>query len=149
MRFPAQVRHETLVRHHALIPTTDEGRALLKKLGDDDDVMVTVTKTRNIRQFKLFWALCEVIGRGVDMTKYDVKAELCERTRHLEPEFRSDGSMRWRPKSIAFENMPQEEFERFFELATIKASDMLGSAPKQILEEVNRLLDPHYPRSAA
>lgn len=135
-RFPA--RHQG----NALVPLTQEGRDALNSIERGKDVMVTITKARRIRQFRLFWKLCEVVADNFDVTKDAIKDEFCEKTGHVFPEFRADGSMRLKPKSIAFENMPQEEFETFFKLAVNHAAAMLGNAPQEVIDHVNSLLDP-------
>lgn len=142
-RFPA------IRKGNALVPSTQDGRDELNKIDHGQDVIITVTRARRIRQHNLFWKLCEVLADHFDVTKDAIKDELCERTGHVEPIFYSDGSMRLRPKSIAFENMPQDHFEAFFRLATNKAVDMLGAAPQDVLDHIFSLLEQHSAPSIA
>lgn len=135
-RFPA--RHQG----DSLVPLNQEGRDALNRVPHGGDVMISITKARNIRQHNLFWKLCEVVANNFDVTKDAIKDEFCEKTGHVYPEFRADGSMRLKPKSIAFENMKQDEFEAFFKLVINYAASMLGSAPQEVIDHVNSLLDP-------
>ena len=129
---------------NAFVPGTQDGRDFLNRVPHGGDVMISVTTERNIRQHNLFWALCEVVADHFEITKDAAKEELCTRTGHVEPVFYSDGSMRLRPKSIAFENMPQSSFDPFFRLAQAKVIDWLGSAPQEVIDHILSLLDPHY-----
>lgn len=135
-RFPARIVGNSFV------PTTQDGRDFLNwnRARHGGDVMISVTTARNVQQHKLFWSLCTVLADHFDVTKEAIKEELCERTGHVEPVFYSDGSMRLKPKSIAFENMPQEEFAQFFRLAANVAATMLGSAPQEVIEHLNSML---------
>lgn len=129
---------------NAFVPTTQDGRDAVNSVAHGADVMVSFTKARNIRQFRLFWALCEIVADHFEVTKEAAKEELCTRTGHVEPVFYSDGSMRLRPKSIAFENMPQDMFDPFFRLAISKVIDWLGSAPQEVIDHVFSLIDPAH-----
>lgn len=145
MRFPARIVA------NALVPATQDGRDFLNtnRGRHGGDVMISVTTARNLRQHNLFWKLCEALADHFSVTKEAIKEELCEKAGHVEPVFYSDGSMRLKPKSIAFENMPQEEFAQFFRLAISKAADMLGNAPQEIVDHVNSLLESPEHRHAA
>lgn len=129
----------------AFVPGTQDGRDFLNRVPHGGDVMISVTTARNMRQHRLWWALCGVLAEHFGMTKENMKDELCEKIGHVDPVFYSDGSMRLRAKSIACENMPAEEFDEFFRLTTAKAADMLDSAPQEVIDHVNSMLDPqHY-----
>jgi hypothetical protein len=45
--------------------------------------------------------------------------------------------------------MKADEFDRFFRLATVKAADMIGADQRELLDEINTLLETHYPGRAA
>lgn len=142
-RFPAVRKGQSFV------PSTQDGRDFLNRVAHGGDVMISVTTARNIRQFNLFWALCEIVADHFEITKEAAKEELCTRTGHVEPVFYSDGSMRLRPKSIAFENMPQDAFDPFFKLAVSKVIDWLGAAPQEVIDHVFSLIDPAHSPSIA
>lgn len=134
-RFPAQRRG------NALVPTTQDGRDVVNKLEHGSDVMVSVTPARNVRQFRLFWALCGVVAEHYEVAKEAIKDELLRETGHVEPVFYRDGSMRIEAKSVAWENMPPDEFDAFFKLAIAKVCEWLGSAPKELRDHVLSMVD--------
>jgi hypothetical protein len=135
-------KHPFVRRGRALVPTTQDGRDAVNALEEGQRVMVAVTPARNVRQFCLFWAACQVVAEATDTTKDSVKDWLLLKLNYSEPIFYPDGTMRIVTKSIAWENMPQDEFETFFDAAILKMSELLAVAPTELRQRFDDLLDP-------
>lgn len=139
----------------SLVPTTQDGRDEVNRLSSDAEVMVSVTPARNARQFRLFWALCEVIADNSEIynTKRKASDALLYFTSNVDIFINHLGQMMVVPKSLAWENMKPEEFEAFFQDAKPVLFKLLGAKTKgdraAIIEHINTMLDPNYAPSIA
>lgn len=136
-------KHPFIKRGLGLFPTTQDGRDAVNALDEGQAVMVAVTPARNVEQFRLYWAACQIAGDATDTTKRAVSDWLLEKLNYVDLIFRPDGSMKLEPKSIAWENMPPDEFEAFFNAAILKISDLLAVTPKEFRQRFDDLLDPN------
>ena len=104
-------------------------------------VMMESKTARNPEQHDLYWALCDLVAFQTDTTKRAVSDWLLTKTNMVDMLFYPDGEMQLRPKSIAWESMEQTEFDEFFQRAVPLIADLLGSAPKEVLQCFYDLLD--------
>jgi len=129
-------------RGRALVPTNQDGRDAVNALDEGQVIMVSLTPARNVKQFQLFWTACQIAAEATDTTKDAVKDWLLMKLGYCEPMFYPDGSMRIVSKSIAWENMPPDEFATFFNAAILKIAELLESSPADVRKRFDDLLDP-------
>lgn len=142
-------RHPFQRRGHALVPVTQDGRDAVNRIAHGAEVMASIQPARNVRQFRLFWALCEILSDNSSDydTKEKAKKGLLYATGHVDIWFDHAGAMHIDPRSIAFENMKPDEFDDFFRAAVRKICDWLGTAPDEVIERVNDMVDAPRPAS--
>lgn len=107
-------------RHHImphLIPADESSAEEMRRLKPGQHVIVEVKRARNPRQFRLYWALIGVIfdHQSRYATRQDLSDALKVAVGHYEEVGKRGEHVIVRPKSIAFANMPQPEFEDFFD----------------------------------
>lgn len=124
------------------VPVGKQGREALFAIADGAKFAADFRTARNPLQHDLFWSLCELVADTTDTTKDAVKRWLLVKTGFVDMIFLPDGAMRIDPKSIAWESMEQSEFNSFFRAAVHAIAELLGSAPKEVLDRFNDLLDP-------
>lgn len=134
-RFPAQRRGA------ALVPTTQEGRDAVNSLQHGAGVMVSISQPINVRQFRLFWKLCQEVAEHYDVTKEAIKDDLCIAVRHCDVQFQRDGSFKLVPKSIAVETWKERRFDEFFQLCVNKVCEWMGTEPREVREHILSLID--------
>lgn len=129
-------------RHgNLLVPAGKDGKEAIEAIKEGARVVIDVRASRNPSQHALFWALCDLVAEATDSAKEAVKEWLLEQCGFVDLIFYPDGSMKVRPKSIAWESMEQAEFNSFFRLAVPKIADLLGSAPKEVWKRFEDMLD--------
>ena len=94
-----------------LIPTDDESRAVLGRLGDGECVQVELTRARSVQWNKMYFGICRQIGINQDpqRTEHSIDAELRIRAGHFEVIF-IDGHEVRMPKRIAFAHLSADEW---------------------------------------
>ena len=111
------------------------------------DVTITATQSRNVRQFRLFWALAKKIAdSGVlgDADSRDVVNYLllkCKHVRYVTNKHRDGEETTPIVKSIRFAQMDQTEFNRLFQRALyIVTSEILPEMPDgELRAEVEKM----------
>lgn len=136
-------KHPFIRRGRVLVPTTQDGRDAVNAIEEGHEVMAAITPARNVRQFRMYWTACQIVAEATDTTKDSVSDWLLLKLNYCDPIFYPDGSMRIVTKSIAWENMPPDEFETFFNAAILKISELLQVAPKEFRQRFADLLDPN------
>jgi len=128
---------------NALVPASREAAEELRGVADGKHLMVTLKAPRNIRQFNLFWALCEIVAEHSEIydTKEKAKKGLLFATGHVDTWMDVDGRLHLDPKSIAFESMTQSEFATFFEAAVRVVCQWLGTAPADVRNRAGEMID--------
>jgi hypothetical protein len=95
-------------------PVSEE---MLLEIPTTKDVLVTVKSPRNLRQFRLAWALADIISKSVDWLQDRETAMdwLKIKSRHVKmiSDPRS-GAKAFVPRSIAFASLDQAGFTRLF-----------------------------------
>ena len=90
----------------------------LSKVPADRDVMVTIKTPRNLRQFRLAWALADKISDAVDFLpdRESSMEWLKIKARHVKLiQDPRTGQVAIIPKSIAFASITQDQFKRVFD----------------------------------
>lgn len=129
------------VKDH-VVPVDKRGREAMFAIPDGAKFMAEFRTARNPEQHALFFTMCDLLAEQTDTTKEAAKRWLLLKTGFTEMIFLPDGSMRIDPKSIAFEQMEQTEFDSFFRAAVRAAGELLHAAPKDVIDRFNDLLDP-------
>lgn len=124
------------------VPESPEGMEALLAIKDGTTFMADIRGARNPLQHKLFWKLCTVVADAEDDDKDNVKKWLLRQINYIDVSFDPDGTMHIETKSIAFEKMEQAVFARLFNACIPVIAARLGSAPAEIIQQFNALLDP-------
>jgi hypothetical protein len=98
-----------------LVPADAVSAEMLQEVPMYTGVMVTVKVPRNIRQFRLAWALADIISKSVDWlqdreSSMDWLKIKCRHVRMIHDP--RSGNVVIVPKSISFASLPQEGFAR-------------------------------------
>jgi hypothetical protein len=109
-----------------LIPVDDSAKEALLAIKDGSKCMGEIRGARNLDQHRLYWALCQLVAEADDDTKENVKKWLCIKCNHVDIWFEPDGKMHVDPASIAYESMPQAEFNQMFQEAVHHIAARLG-----------------------
>lgn len=136
-------------RFNSLVPTDEEAQAVLGKVKMGESVTVEIKRARNPRQHRLYWALIGKLFEHQDtyttQKQYSnaIKCAVgwCDTTEL------TNGKLMMVPKSISFANMPQSDFEPFFEkvldLVTTKIWPNL--AKEELRQEIEQMITPSIP----
>lgn len=110
-----------------LIPTSQEGRDQIAALKADKEVMVHIHAARNPRHHRMFFALLnKVIEGGAWDGDTDSLIDAVKlATGHVDRFVTRDGQLAYKMKSIKYESMPQDKFNRFFDRAVFYVSTNL------------------------
>lgn len=125
-----------------LVPTDDDAWAALHAHGKDKEVLVEIKGARNIKQLRLFWALCQVVAENDE--HYDTKAKarngILRALEHVDTFVDRGGNLHIEVKSIAEGSMTQAEFNNLFTDAVNLVCKWLGTQPKDIQDQVHRMI---------
>jgi len=109
-----------------------------------DQVMLDIRRPRSLPQHNLFWALAQIAAdnnpgclSGKDEAADCIKMA-CGLTKTTHIKYEGKWYVRKAPASIAFESMPQDEFNEFFEkaIAYVCAELVPGLDPETLEMEV-------------
>ena len=127
-----------------LVPdATDERSAgALKGIKIGQPVMVDVTRPRNIKLLRLYWAMVGKIASAVDRTSREVDHIIKLETGLYTMVKRANGDMTLVPGSIAFANMEEPDFKEFFERCcrVISTEWLPHMTAKQVQTEVLKMM---------
>lgn len=100
-----------------LVPADEQAEEELRKLKPGQATLVEVKRARNERQHRLYWVLIGVIfdHQSSHATREDLSDAIKVAVGHYDEVGKRGEHVIVRPKSIAFANMPQPEFEQFFD----------------------------------
>jgi len=101
-------------RMSALYPADEMAEEQLSRIKQDEEVRVEIKRVRNPKQLRLWWALCGVLADYADWCSDRETASdwLKLSIGHAEYHESPDGKTWCRPKSIAFGNCPQDQFDQ-------------------------------------
>jgi len=116
-----------------LAPRTQMGADDLATIPPNKDLLVSIRTPRNVEQFELAWVLAGEVANACDwLLDKDEAMDLlklkCKHVRWVTEPARNGKPQRtyMMPKSIAWESLTQERFERFFNrMIYIVCSDIL------------------------
>lgn len=136
-----------------LMPVDADGLELIEAIKGDRPVMVKVHAPRNVRHHRMLFALIrEVIDGGAwegsEDTLRDALKIACG---CVDTIIGLDGRAYYKPRSMAFESMSQDEFTRFFDRAVFYVSTrLLGDADWESLRDrIGEIVDGDLGRRAA
>lgn len=119
-----------------LVPADEQAEEEVRKLKPGQATLVEVKRARNERQHRLYWALIGVIfdHQSRYATRQDLSDALKVAVGHYEEVGKRGEHVIVRPKSIAFANMPQADFEQFFErvVAFVCANIIPGTTDNEL-----------------
>lgn len=100
-----------------LAPVDDQGRDAIAKVKMGKQVEVTIKRARNAKQHRLYWALIHLCHsqQSTYATQEDLSDAIKIAVGHCTSYPLLNGKIMMKPKSIAFANMAQDQFEQFFE----------------------------------
>lgn len=118
-------------------PATENDEAKLRRIPVGDLLPVHIRKPRNAGLHRKFFALVKLISEN--SPRYDsLEAAILElkiRAGHYREHITLDGEVVFLPKSIAYEEMEQADFEIFFERCVeIACSELIPYIPRDKLE---------------
>lgn len=125
-----------------LVPTDDDAWAALRAHRMGTEVTADIKGARNLRQLRLFWALCAVVAENDDHydTKDKAKEGILRELHHVNTFVDRDGNLHVSTKSIAFESMKQAEFNVLFNDAINLICQWLGTQPKDVRDHVYQMV---------
>lgn len=108
-------------------------------LKDGDEFIAETRGARNLKQLKLWWALCQlVVEAGYNSEVWHHREQVSKAikfaTKHVDHWCDNDGRLHIDPKSIAFESLSQEDFDPIFRQALEVVLGWLGAAPKDMAD---------------
>jgi hypothetical protein len=133
---------------YALIPTDDEGKALLSTVKDGREVVVSIKIARNPAHHRLLFAMLNfVVHHGSAFTSTDQALIALKIACGLVDPYidAKSGKTFFVPRSIAFESMAQTEFSDFFNRATYVICDRwmpAGTTAEAVRAEILAMCDP-------
>lgn len=106
---------------NSLVPTDEEGRHGLEKLGDGECIEVTIVRPRSLQWHRMYFGICKLIGENQDPQRDadSIDYELRIRSGHYDV-ITIDGHEVRVPKRIAFAKLSAERWAALwpqFELA--------------------------------
>jgi len=124
---------------NAARPANPEAEAILKRIRNGDEFVVTVKRPRNLRHHKKFWALMNLVfeNQGHYENVDNMVAAMKTAVGHCDFMPSKDGkTMIAIPKSIAFHKMDQKQFETFYESClSVIAKHFIPSIDKDDLRQ--------------
>jgi hypothetical protein len=151
----------------AIRPVDDIGREALQHYPDDAVFWVDTKRPRNLRHHRLYWKLIEVVHENLEAELFPTKEELHEAVKimtglrrriwlppgspldwhedgRIKARVGPDGLFVYRPLSISFERMGQDEFSAYYErVADLLARWFLpGVTSAELRREVEAMILP-------
>jgi hypothetical protein len=121
-----------------LVPADEESAKLCTKLKVGQQVRAEVVRMRSPEQHRLWWALASIAfdQQSFYATLEDFAGAIKCALGHAYIVTMPDGSVLQRPKSIAFGNMKQAEFQQFFDATEKLLSEKMGISIETLRGEV-------------
>jgi len=128
-------------------PAEEDGVLQHGKLSPGDMLYGKIWRSRSLPQHRLFWGLLRLVAEA---TEYETPENLllhlkiwlgkCQPVKLRRPA----GKITLSPDSIAFEEMPQDEFQEFFDnsVRIICETVIPGSNREELLAQAQRMLGP-------
>jgi hypothetical protein len=120
-----------------LVPADDAAAKVRARRKPGAFLKADVSEVRSPDQLRKYWALITKAWENQDhyATKEDLSAAALCAVGHCYRIVRPDGSVVERPKSIAFGNLPQDEFNQIFDAVAKLLAETLGVTPDALRGE--------------
>lgn len=124
-----------------LVPVDQESTDAVMSFQADKDLLCRISGPRNLKQLRMFWALCNIVAENDDTytTKEAAKQAIMRDLKYVDFFLGKDGTINIVTKSIALESMKQPEFNEFFKGAIDLVAGWLKTQPKEISDRVNEI----------
>lgn len=141
------VNQELLDEHldrPCLIPAVEKTHDYLSRREDFARLSGTVSQPRNLEQHKLFWKVLELVSENLPndyvggCSKEQLKDTLCVAIGHCTSVYVLDKGWAFYPKSIAFDQCTQTEFQNVFDRVMEKIAERFGMDVDVLLEEARQ-----------
>ena len=121
-----------------LIPDCDETREILKKIKNGDGVILDYKPKRNFKFHRRLFALLNLIFENQDYYKsIDNILEMCKfKAGYFETIITHKGEKHYKTKSIAFDEMDNAEFEKFYSKCIDVALELTGINQKNLEQQI-------------
>ena len=122
----------------ALIPDGNESYEVLDKIVQHHRVVVSIHKSRNPDGLRRYWALCSAVADADP--GFDDRDDADHYARTMIPWMRKEyvaesGRVTVRPRSIAMDEMNDEDFDKFYKRACEVFSKRIGMDAVQLMKE--------------
>lgn len=122
------------------VPADERSLEFLRAQTDGAPFIAETRGARNPKQLRLWWALARLVAEQLDVIEVVISDDLKTALGHTETIKQRDGNYKMVPKSIAFESMPQEDFNHLLTAAINKVSEWLGSSEKEVRQRFNEMV---------
>ena len=124
-----------------LSPADDAAREMLAGLAIGKMVKASVSRPRNLRHHRLFWALASTIADSIGASREAVADVIKIRTGHFTVVQAKSERYRF-PKSISFARMDQAQFNEFFkECCRVVTEEFLPHMkPSDLTREIEQMV---------
>jgi hypothetical protein len=114
------------------IPADERSMEFLLSIKEGTPFIADTHGARNPKQLRLWWALCRLVSEQFDVTEESISDDLKIALGHTETVKSWNGTVKVKPRSIAFEKLEQEIFNNLLTSAVNKVAEWLGSSPKEV-----------------
>lgn len=97
-----------------LQPSDDAAREALAGIPLGSVVAVDVSRPRNVKFLRLYWAMCQAIASSIGAQRETISDVLKLRTGHVRVIKTKDGLLEF-PASISFAKMSEADFKQFYD----------------------------------
>lgn len=122
-----------------LMAVDEESIAVLSRIKEGAEVTADIRRARNVDQLRLFWALVGIVSDATDLPKETIKKDCMIALGFTETWIGIDSRIHVEAKSIALENMEQEEFDAFMGRAVNLMAGWIGAEQKDLMRRFNEL----------
>jgi hypothetical protein len=139
-----------------LVPADSVSAEMMEEIPLNTGVMCEVRVPRNLRQFRLAWALASIVSKSVDWLpdRETAMSWLKIKARHVQ--IIADPNKSWQvaivPKSIAFASLDQEGFKRVLDrMIYVTITDIIpGMDEGELRAELEKIIgiDPPKPKKS-
>lgn len=133
-------------RGMGMFPVDDDGEELIRAVKDGAECMGEFRPARHPKQHRLFFALLKLLVDNaeqfetIDQALVAIKVATHEVDEVIDA---ATGQVFYTLRSIAFESMPQDRFNRFFNRALFVITErwLIGTGVEELRREAYRLID--------
>lgn len=122
-----------------LMAVDEESAAVLARIKEGAEVTADVRRARNINQLRLFWSLVDIVAQATDLPNTTIKKDCLIGLGFTETWIGVDSRVHVEAKSIAVENMEQDEFDAFMGRAVNLMAGWIGTEQTDLMRRFNEL----------